>query len=102
MQGTQARKLMADPKHWQVRVWENLGWHWNLRHIPSGGMLTVNESLPGRHYALLSLTLAGAGDYRWHSNKTFKHPQVAVSHTIGLAALQLHQEQEAFAKVRNV
>jgi hypothetical protein len=39
--GEMVRATMADPKQWTVEVWENMGWHFRLRH--KNGHLSVYE-----------------------------------------------------------
>lgn len=91
------QQLMLHPTQWRTRVWENLGWHWCIEHIPSNGLLSLYPSLAGGYFAMLSTTHAGCGDCRWSDNSVYKDPQIAVTDMIKTAKTVLAKERKAIA-----
>lgn len=49
-----ARSKIKNPKPWRIDVFENLGWHWHLELIGSGGERIINispSSIDGTFFA---------------------------------------------------
>lgn len=79
--GQIAKKRLDDrwPK-WKLRVWENLGWHYDLRHGP----ISLSESSGGGYFCMVSESIESDGTGgRWpefpHHGDT---PEDAVATTI--------------------
>lgn len=96
--GAKMRKQMRDPKQWQIRVHQNLGWFVKLVHKPSDGLLTVAPEYAGKpiYTAMLSLSTPLCGDYRWTDSQRFDNPQDAVDYMVDRARHTLQSEWQAF------
>lgn len=81
-------------KGWQVRVWENLGWHWELRY---GNHLTVSGSHEDRtknFHAMLSTRGNGGCDPTFYDRKRFADPNDAVAHRLKIAEASIRPIQK--------
>jgi hypothetical protein len=69
-------------KGWRIKVWSNLGWHYNL----ANGRLTIHpDSFNKGYMALLSDATCkhiGGGAAFWTNSKSFKDPNDAVKDQI--------------------
>jgi hypothetical protein len=73
-------------KHWNLRVFENAGWHWSLDAL--GGLFTLYGGCNGeRSYSCLlsSGEYTHCGSYDWASQKRFKNPNSAINHQLRMA-----------------
>jgi len=73
-------------KHWEVKVWENLGWHWSLDALD--GLFCLCPSFKGTapYDCLLSNSdHTHAGSCAWMMEKAFADPNKAIANQVRLA-----------------
>lgn len=82
--------MMKQPSDWTVTVWENLGWHWKLKH--TNGYLSLwgdshGATVPTKFHAMLSTDAEAMGcNTTWYDDKRHTNPNKAVEHRLKLAA----------------
>lgn len=70
-------------KGWEIRVHENLGWHWCLENV--GGHFCIHGE-DNCYWTLLSDgDYAHTGSVDWNARKEFSDPNRAVDHQLTLA-----------------
>lgn len=74
-EAVKAKQLLGDD--WEIRIWENLGWHWDIRHFPFS--MTCED---GKFRALTTdePTHLGAGNIEWCDNFEHKDPYKVIEH----------------------
>ena len=81
----QALLKRMNGKGWKLRVWENLGWHYDIYLLG----LTVHH--PGKNYSTLLSSdpenYSGSGEIYWTPEKSFKDPNKAVEHQMKMARI---------------
>jgi len=89
VQKLQAR--MDTPDAWNIRVWENMGYHYSLEHC--GGHITLSESFrmnslqPSGFYALIHAEkdMFCSGDMFWVDRNDYLDPNEAVAGAVKIA-----------------
>ena len=89
-------KLMQPQKGWKIRVWENLGWHWEIKK----GNLEVHFSHPSRQYWATLSEDGGSGD-SFDTNFTAycTDPNRAVEHKLQIANNYIKKLQQIIKEV---
>lgn len=81
--------MMDNPKDWKPRVWENIGWHVEIVHVPSNGCLRVNASgwknERVKYHAGLNTSGSSGCSSFWHDDKWHNSPQQAVNRRLKIA-----------------
>lgn len=98
-----ANKLLRQMKTsgWEIRVWENLGWHYSLL-LQVGddcGVSLSDCSHQGKitYYCLASRNYLGSGETQWTSNKYFDDPNSAFEHQLA----RIKKEAKSIVKFVN-
>ncbi len=74
------QKKMHNSHDWKVRVWENLGWHYEIRNGPLS-LLNSPRSVPVRYLCMMSedKDTDGSGAHVWSSHDYWdEDPNAAV------------------------
>lgn len=93
----EARDRLPTPGHWQIRVFENCGWYWNLHWGPIIVHEAYGDAIPGRYFALISENwepgqVPAGGSVRWKSLSS-DTPWGAVLRAIEVASQVLQQAE---------
>lgn len=82
LRGLSVRELMDHPSDWDVRVWDNMGWHWALKHID--GYIALYESQYGDEPATYHCLVGdnGSGMGIWTTLFHSQGPNEAVRHEV--------------------
>lgn len=81
---------MMKTKGWKIRVYENMGWYWELFHksgllTVAGGQLPYKQNPNSNFHAMLSCSGGGGCDPMFFDRKRFSDPNMAVSHRLNIA-----------------
>lgn len=97
---SKAEKLLAKMKSpgWEIRVWENLGWHYSLQR----GTLNVleHEYQKTAYHIFYSEEVGGVSEPSYYGicNKSYDNPNLAVEKALQLAARFIKEQ----VKVLNI
>jgi hypothetical protein len=64
---------------WELRIWENLGWHYSV----TNNLLEVYPSSNGKYFCLFGYKSGGRPE--WTIKESFDNPNEAVERTLQLA-----------------
>lgn len=77
-------RRMKNPELWNIRVWQNLGWHYNLQ----AANISLSEGSKGKFFALVSSDYdkCGTGLAAWSPGDShFGDPNKAVENAVAAA-----------------
>lgn len=97
MKKAKALKKRMKGKGWKTRVWENLGWHYEVHNKG----LTVHvdwDDDDGDSYSTLlsSDGIPGGGETYWTENKSFSDPNKAVERQLKTAQKHMKNIVDSF------
>lgn len=79
--GEELLKLMKD-KRWELRVWENMGWHYAVRNGP----IDVHPAHDGSYGCLVAESIDGdGGSMLWSTNFSHSDPNKVAAHEVEAA-----------------
>jgi hypothetical protein len=98
--GNKALKTLPNKgKGWRLRVWENLGWHFNLQR----GYASISESFGGEYYCLITddPSHLGSGCGAWHDpGGSCKTPWKAFEHAANSVLTYVAQRTRTFSEIK--
>lgn len=102
--GARAKKLLKNPSGWKIKVWENGGWHVQLK---KGGMnLSVRRQSIMEDTLVFSVLFSSdggiGGDMAWSNSRTRAHvdPNFVIEEQLDIAQKFVTKCQKAINKVK--
>ena len=99
IEATECLALMKT-RGWDIRVWENLGWHCGLENAK--GHLSIHQATfhgKRQYHALLSHNTPGAGNPQWTPSAWRDDPNDAVATTMAMARKDIGAKDKFLTKV---